>query len=145
MYATEIPKETDPAGFLSFSSSPYCCQPVVPLLASCHRQSLQQIPSRRSAFAGLAVLVVYRGDKGVEEGFKGGGGGESVQGTRSRTRTYKTYVENCWDVISHGSQQRRYNIQVYVCILVSVYRWYTRVLRERCTGLCVYLVMRAGS
>jgi len=33
-----------------------------------------------------------------------------VQGTRSRTRTYKTYVENCWDVISHGSQQRRYNI-----------------------------------
>lgn len=64
----------------------------------------------------------------VERGAKGRGRG-SVQGTRSRTRTYKTYVENCWDVISHGSQQRRYNIQIYVCILVSVYT--VGVLRER--------------
>jgi len=67
-----------------------------------------------------------------------------VQGTRSRTRTYKTYVENCWDVISHGSQQRRYNIlkSMYmhprVCNVGN-----TCVLRERCTGVCVYLVICA--
>lgn len=62
-----------------------------------------------------------------------GSGVGLVQGTRSRTRTYKTYVENCWDVISHGSQQRRYNIlkSMYmhprVCTVGN-----TRVLRERC-------------
>lgn len=52
-----------------------------------------------------------------------------VQDTRSRTRTYKTYVENCWDVISHGSQQRRYNIlksmymhpRVYTLSVIHVY------------------------
>lgn len=64
----------------------------------------------------------------MKGGAKGRGRG-LVQGTRSRTRTYKTYVENCWDVISHGSQQRRYNIQIYVCILVSVYT--VGVLREK--------------
>lgn len=74
-------------------------------------------------------------DRKIKRKRNGGEGFFLVQGTRSRTRTYKTYVENCWDVISHGSQQRRYNIQIYmymhprVCIL-SVY---IRVLRERCT------------
>lgn len=82
----------------------------------------------------------------------GGGRGGLVQGTRSRTRTYKTYVENCWDVISHGSQQRRYNIlkSMYmhprVCTLsVRVIHVYCerKKKRERYTGVCVYLVIYA--
>lgn len=58
-----------------------------------------------------------------------------VQGTRSHTRTYKTYVENCWDVISHGSQQRRYNIQIYIRILVSVSMYIVYRNSDRCIGL----------
>jgi len=67
------------------------------------------------------------GGGGEEEEREGGKG--LVQDTRSRTRTYKTYVENCWDVISHGSQQRRYNIlksmymhpRVYTLSVIHVY------------------------
>lgn len=66
----------------------------------------------------MYIYMETRAERGSRAEDRGRG---SVQGTRSRTRTYKTYVENCWDVISHGSQQRRYNIQIYVCILVSVY------------------------
>lgn len=79
--------------------------------------------------------IKVMGRRGRKEGRWEGGGRGLVQGTRSRTRTYKTYVENCWDVISHGSQQRRYNIlkSIYICILVSVLCLYgnTRVLREK--------------
>lgn len=69
------------------------------------------------------------GGEGKEEEREREGGKGLVQDTRSRTRTYKTYVENCWDVISHGSQQRRYNIlksmymhpRVYILSVIHVY------------------------
>lgn len=71
-----------------------------------------------------------------------------MQGTRSRTRTYKTYVENCWDVISHGSQQRRYNIlkSMYMHPRVCTFCTFnTCVLRERemYRGMRVSCNMRA--